>query len=199
MLSYSPLLTKGNKVLQLLTINQAALLLLYWSKKIDDPFSSETAQKALNDSELKYPFFLTQWFLTNAIESGELPALRKPKNKAFEKKLHEKTGIPDDVKDFLAKHYDYWIAFSDLEPFAARPDKVPGNGYAHSREALARVAWILATNSNSSTDYTVFDNLAQLIEDMTGDGYVLDLGETTIKGCIREMLDAGPTLEKKDE
>jgi hypothetical protein len=51
-------------------------------EKISDPFSPEALQVVTdNDHPLRKEFFLIKWFLDNAIEADELPALKKPKNK----------------------------------------------------------------------------------------------------------------------
>ena len=62
-------------MLRLLSLQQSVLLVLFWSKKIQDPFSTKELQSITEDNHpLRMEFYLTQWFLKNAIEIGELPA-----------------------------------------------------------------------------------------------------------------------------
>lgn len=128
-------------MLSLLSINQSALLVLHWSKKISDPFSPEALQMVTdNDHPLRKEFFLINWFLDNAIEADELPALKKPKNKAYTKKILNAVDVPEDFRELIPQQYDYWVAYSDLITFVQRSDSFPTDSYAHARDALARVA-----------------------------------------------------------
>ena len=165
------------------------MLILFWQKKTTDPFMESDNRQLLTDGDFRKEYLLCNWHLSNAIDAGELPALKKPKNKAFEKKLQERLNVPEDVRDFIPKQYDYWVTYTDLISFVERPDCVSNDAYAHSREALASVAWLLAHQNSLHADSEKFlEYLERVIEDMSEDGMQLNLGETTLKGCIREIL-----------
>lgn len=186
-------------MLSLLDIDQSALLILYWSKKIPDPYSPEVFE-AINDKDqsLRQLYCLTKWYLKNAIEADELPALKKPKPKPEIKKLFNKLDFPEEVRGFLPQQYDYWIIISDLIAFMERPDSLSTDSYAHARDALARVAWMLAKKNSSITNQTeLFEYLEQLVDELSQEGFILNLGETTLKGCAKEILSAGEAVEKK--
>jgi len=187
-------------MLGLLTLHDAVLLILHWQKKIDNPFLPETMVKIskIIEGPLKLDFFINTRFLNNAISAGELPALKKPKGKAYEKKLHEDAGIPEAFREQLPKQYDYWISYSDLIVFIERPESIDLENYPHSREALARVAWMLTRkNSSTANTATLFEYLSQLATDLEGDGVQVRLGDTTLKSCVREIIDAGKAIEQK--
>lgn len=185
-------------MLNLLSVHQSVLLILYWHKKIPDPFSTEVLQLITDDNHpLRQEYFINQWFLQNAIETGELPALIKEKTKPEINKLFNAVDIPKDYREFIT-HYDYWIKFSDLRVFVERPNSLPEDSYAHARDALARVTWMLAKQNLSVTNQTeLFEYLAQLVDSMEQEGFQMKLGETTLKGCVREILSAGEVVEKK--
>jgi hypothetical protein len=185
-------------MLSLLSTSQSALLILYWNKKIPDPFSSEALRIVIdNDNPLKKEFSLLKCFLDNAIEADELPALKKPKNKAFTKKIFNAVNTPEDVREFI-QQVDYWVTYSDLVAFMERPDSFPTDSYSHARDALARVAWMLARQRHSVTNQTeLFEYLEQLVDDTQQEGFLLKLGETTLKGCAKEILSAGEAVEKE--
>ena len=165
------------------------MLILFWQKKTTDPFMESDDRQLFTDGDLRKEYLLCNWHLSNAIQVGELPALKKPRNKAFEKKLQERLNVPEDVREFIPKQHDYWVTQTDLISFVERPDCVSNDTYAHSREALASVAWLLARQNSSHEDSaTFFEHLAQVVEDLNEDGVQLNLGETTLKGCIREIL-----------
>jgi len=187
-------------MLSLLDIHQSALLILYWSKKIPGPFSLEKLNKVVTDEDhpLKKDYFLYKWFLENAIHAGELPALKKPKPKPEAKKLINAVDIPEEFREYLLQQYDYWITYSDLFAFMDRSDDLPTDSYAHARDALARVAWMLAKKNSSITNQTeLFEYLEQLVDELSQEGFILNLGETTLKGCAKEILSAGEAVEKK--
>lgn len=185
-------------MLRLLSLQQSVLLVLFWSKKIQDPFSTKELQSITEDNHpLRMEFYLTQWFLKNAIEIGELPALIKQKSKPEMKKLLSAVDIPEDYREFIT-NYDYWIKLDDLLVFVERPDSLPEDSYAHARDALARVAWMFAKQNSSVTNQTeLFEYLAQLVDSMEQEGFLMKLGETTLKGCAKEILSAGEEVEKK--
>lgn len=184
-------------MLSLLSTNQSALLILYWHKKILDPFAPEALLMVMDNDHLKKDFFRMKCFLDNAIEADELPALKKPKNKAYTKKFFNAVNTPEEVREFI-QQFDYWVTYSDLVAFMERPDSFPTDSYAHARDALARVAWMLARKSLSVTNQTeLFEYLEQLVDDTEKEGYLLKLGETTLKGCAKEILSTGEAVEKK--
>ena len=186
-------------MLSLLDINQSVLLVLHWSKKISDPFSPEALQVITDENHpLRQQYFLMRWYLENAIKADELPALKKPKHKSEIKKLLNTVDVPDDYREYLSQQYDYWILMSDLVAFLERPDCLSTDTYAHARDALARIAWMLARqNASVSSQTELLEHLAQLVDSMEQEGFLLKLGETTLKGCVREILFAGEAIEKR--
>ena len=186
-------------MLSLLSINESVLLVLHWSKKISDPFSPEALQVIKDENHpLRQQYFLIRWFLENAIEADELPALKKPKNKAYTKKILNVVDVPEGVREFIPQQYDYWVTYSDLIAFVQRPDSFPTDSYAHARDALARVAWMLARkNASVSSQTELLEHLAQLVDSIEQEGFLLKLGETTLKGCVTEILSAGEAIEKR--
>ncbi|MFO1422975.1 MAG: hypothetical protein U1F70_04845 [Candidatus Competibacteraceae bacterium] len=82
--------------------------------------------------------------------------------------------------------------------FLERPDSISIDSYAHARDALARVAWMLVRKTTSATNQPeLFTYLEQLATEIERDGFSLKLGETTLKGCANEILSAGEAVEKK--
>jgi hypothetical protein len=105
-------------------------------------------------------------------------------------------NAPEDVRKNFPKQYNYWITFTDLRAFLERPDFVSRNSYAHARQALARVAWMLATRTGKQNDLDdLFAHLEQIAEELSGEGTDPRLGETTLRGCVREILAAGEELK----
>jgi hypothetical protein len=187
--------TEEESVLRLLSLHQAGLLLLHWSKKLDDPFSSDALSKVTEDEKLYKDFSSFQWVLKNAIEADELPALEKPMAKPLEKKILDAAEVPDKIRKHLPKQYNYWITFTDLIAFFERPDCISRNAYAHSRDAIARVAWMLASKIGKQEDSDeLFSYLEQIAEELSEQGVQTKLGETTLRGCVREILAAGEGL-----
>lgn len=185
-------------MLNLLTLSQAVLLILYWRKKIADPYSPDTLSQVLENENLKVDYFLTQIFLQNAIEAGELPALRKPKPKAEERKLQERAGVPEEMRDMLPKNYDTWITYDDLCVFVERPATISENIYTHSRDALARVAWMLIKKAEMSIEpANLQTDLDEIVIDLEEKGINCRLGESTLKSCVREILAAGDAIQEK--
>lgn len=183
-------------MLRLLSIHQAALLLLYWLKKLPDPFALEAMHKVESDGNLHWDFMLFQWHLKNAIEADELPAIRKAKSRSEEKKTWDAVDVPEEIRERLPKQYTYWVAFSDLVAFAERPEHSSRNEYAHAREALARCAWMFAAKEGKVKDAEeLFAHLEQLAENLSEAGPGPRLGETTLRGCAREILAAGEGLK----
>lgn len=57
---------------------------------------------------------------------------------------------------------------------------------------------MLVRENHSAINQTeLFEYLAQLVDSMEQKGFLLKLGETTLKGCAREILSAGEAVEKK--
>jgi hypothetical protein len=57
---------------------------------------------------------------------------------------------------------------------------------------------MLVRKTTSATSQTeLFEYLAQLVDDIEQDGFLLNLGETTLKGCAKEILSAGEAVERK--
>lgn len=186
-------------MLTLLSFSEAALLLLHWHKKIPDPFSPDALSKLEHDKQLYNDFLLYQQFLRNAIDADELPALAKPVGKPEEKKRLEAVNVPEDIRKRLPKQYTYWITLPDLRAFAERPDGVSQSTYAHARDAIARVAWMLVSKvgkANGSED--LFAYLEQLTEELAEQGIDTKLGETTLKGCVKEILAAGDKFKDQE-
>jgi len=102
-------------VLTLLSIHEATLLVLHWAKKLDDPFNPEALSKIRGNKESKESkelwrdYLLFQWFLKNAIDAEELPALVKPLKKPEEKKMFAAVDVPQDIRARMPKQYTYWI------------------------------------------------------------------------------------------
>jgi len=184
-------------MLQLLDIDQSALIMMHWHKMISSPLSPETKQLVMNNSQLNYNYLLFKSFLENSIKAGELPALIKQKPKPETKKLFNSVDIPKEYREFM-QQYDYWIKLDDLRAFVERPDSLPIDSYAHARDALARVAWMLVKQNPSVTNQTeLFEYLAQLVDSMEQEDFLMKLGETTLKGCAKEIFSAGEVVEKK--
>lgn len=185
-------------MLALLTLNEAALYLMHWHKKIDKPLVPDSLKTVL-DGELKGVFWLYLAFVRNAIDAGVLPVQRKPINRATEKKRFEAFGVPEELRDLLPKQFECWVTYSDLLVFAERPDRVTDDeSFAHGRDAVARVAWILLRKHAPTLEVTgLFDFLAQLSSDVHEAGPDPKLGDTTLKSCIREILSVGGPIEPK--
>ncbi len=52
-------------------------------------------------------------------------------------------------------------------------------------------------NASVSSQTELLEHLAQLVDSIEQEGFLLKLGETTLKGCVREILSAGEVVEKK--
>lgn len=183
-------------MLELLSLHQAVVMLLHWTKIVDDPYDAETQRAILEDQELYKRYQLFLWFIKNAIESEELPALEKPLKRPEEKRMFEAVNIPEEVRKIFPKQYNYWISLTDLKAFAERPHSASPNRYAHARDATARVAWILArTNGKTGDAEELFNFIEQLVDELSQRGVEARLGETTLRGCAREIHAAGEGLE----
>jgi len=187
-------------VLRLLSLFQAGLLLLLWKKKLDDPFNPDALEKVLENAELSKEFWVDQWVLKNAIETDELPALERPVSNALEKKALEAVNVPDEIRKYLPKQFNYWVTLTDLIAFVDRPDRVSRNTYAHARDAIARVAWLLALKAGKQNDpEDLFSYLEQIAEELSEQGIQTKLGETTLRGCVREIFAAGEELNPPEK
>lgn len=185
-------------MLTLLSVNQAVLFVLHWYKKLDDPYDPEALGKCLEDTNLRKDHLLFQMFLQNAIAAGELPSLRKPKSKPEEKKILQSIGLPEELQAAFPKIYDYWVTWDDLVTFFQRPNQILDDSYAHSRDAVARVAWLLVQQSGLGSEFNaLFEKIEQLVTDWNEKEGDCQLGDTTLKGCVREILDAGKKLSNE--
>jgi len=186
-------------MLALLNLNQAILHILHWLKKIDDLYSPETLNRVLNEKALRVEFWRLHMFLQNAIDAKELPALMKPKPKAEERRMIEKVGVPEEFREMLPKYQDIWITWEDLHTFLERPATVSDSSFAHSRDSLARVAWLLIKKAGLSLESaTLQRELDELVIDLDAQEINCKLGETTLKGCVREILAAGNSMSEGD-
>lgn len=89
-------------------------------------------------------------------------------------------SIPDEYREHLLRQYDYWISYDDLITFLNRNDSLPIDSYAHARDALARVAWVLAKQNSSITNQDeLFSYLENLIDNIEQEGFLPNLGETS--------------------
>ncbi len=178
-------------MVNLLTLHEAALHLLFWSKKIDDPLDSNAFRLVVQNDKLHSDFLRLLMFLRNAIDAEILPALRKPKSKVEEKKMHEHLGVPADIRDRLPKSHDTWVTWDDLLVFAETPSSPSNASYSHSRDALARTAWLLAEKAKLTMEPSkLFEQLDELVVAREEIGMNCRLKENTLKGCAREILDA---------
>jgi len=182
-------------MLNLLTLTQAAFYILHWRNKIPDPCLPAVTQKVMDDESLSKELWRYRLFLTNAVEAGELPSLKKPKPKPDEKKIYDQVGVPEDVRELIPKSYEVWVTWEDLITFVERSPQVSDKSYAHSREALAKTAWMLAKNAQLIGDgQNLATALDTLVVDLTEHGFDCKLGEVTLKGCAREILAAGDEI-----
>lgn len=183
-----------------LTVHQSVLIIMHWAKMIDDPFSVDAEELVVKKEHNLYKnYHLYRWFISNAIETGELSAHRKQIKKKNMDRILDAVSVPIDLRDaFLQSdlRYDYWINYKDLQSFMEREMPVQIE-YSHSRDALARAAWLLAKKNNAlESESGLFDYLAQIAEDFEQDGASPKLGDTTLKGCAREIFSAGEEMEK---
>ena len=179
-------------MLNLLTVNEAIQLYLALAKKLDDPYSPDAMKRMVEDDSLKFNVWLCRCAINNAIESGELPAIKKAIGRVEEKKKFTAVGVPEDFQDRMPKQYEYWIAYSEFFAFIQRSDEVPTTeGYPHARASVARVAWMLANKAGLGNDsQKLFEELAQMASDLEVDRKTPELGDTTLKGCIKEIMAA---------
>ncbi|MFO1371620.1 MAG: hypothetical protein U1F42_04250, partial [Candidatus Competibacteraceae bacterium] len=102
-------------MLSLLSIDQSALLMLHWAKKIPGPFSHETYRVITDgDHPLRADYFLFKCFLENAIRADELPTLKKLRPKPEVKRIINAIDVPEEFREYISQQYDYWVTSSDL-------------------------------------------------------------------------------------
>jgi len=162
--------------------------------KYQDAFNPNTIIEIQKNEESLMKVFMYKQMLTNAIEAKELPAITKPKGKASDKKLLEKLDISIDyIGEF--QQYEHWLTLEDLFIFLERPPQIPKE-YTHGRDALARVACALIVNKSAFTESALFEFLAHQTE--TAESTIsknLSLGDNTLKGCCKEIIDCFSTLK----
>lgn len=186
-------------MLNLLTLEEASLIILNWYKKIPDPLDPDTKLLVLNDPELKQQQLLQIAFLKNAIDAEELPCFKKAKGKAEDDKVAKNAGVPEEYRSFLPKGYDIWITWDDLIAFFQRSPLVSTKAYSHAREALARLAWVLLRHEGYlDTPNGLNESLQDILIDLQTKNMDAKLGEVTLKGCIREILAAGDSILSKN-
>lgn len=186
-------------MLQLLTIDQAACFLLYWSKKIADPSDPKVMVKIIEDEGLCSIFYLHRAFISNAVDAGELPALKKPKSKPEEKRLMGNANIPEKIKDKIEKLHDVWISWEDLTVFAERPPSISTHSYPHSRQSLAIIAWILIKELgyDDTNPTKLHEEISMIVDDYELKNIPLQLRETTLKTSIKEIFDTKEEILKE--
>lgn len=147
--------------------------------------------KSVSDEKIQPQILMYEIFIKNAIKAEVLPALQKAKGKPANKKIFDKLEIPSEMYEALAG-YDYWITLEDLFVFLEKSPVIARN-YAHGREALARLlcALIDSDEIKKNSIQSLNETLAQKIEsaetDLEAD---MELGEVTLKNCVREILDS---------
>jgi len=178
-------------MLHLLTVDQAAGFILHWQKQIPDPTDPATMIKVLEDKDLLSSFYRHKIFINNAIDAGELPAIRKPKSKPEEKRLMNHVDIPEDIKGKIDKLHDVWVSWEDLLVFVERSASISRQVYSHSRHSLATIAWVLINKADygEANATELHENLSELMDDYDVKNIKLQLGETTLKNCIKEIFD----------
>lgn len=186
-------------MLRLLTVNQAASYILHWNNKIPDPTDPATMIMVIEDEDLSSIFRRYQMFISNAIDSGVLPAIRKPKPKPEEKRLMGNVDIPEDIKCKIDKLYDVWITWEDLFVFVERSASVSTHSYSHSRQSMATIAWILLdkVGYDDTNPTKLAEELGDIVEDYEIKNIKLQLGDTTLKNCIKEIFDAKKDILKE--
>lgn len=186
-------------MLSLLSTTDAALVVYYTAVQNDwqlafDPMNK---QEILKDEKKRIYFLMYQTYIQNAIQSGELPAMQKPKGKSADKKLFEKLDIPRDMLEAIPQ-YDYWITQEDLFVFMERTPVI-SKDYTHGRDALARLLCALI-DKDALNEKDINEYLAHKIEtaEKTTLNAKLKIGDNTLKGCCREILDTLTTIKSAD-
>ena len=187
-------------MLSLLSLQNSAYVLYHLGNKQDwqlafDPMKS----KEIHDVEKeRNKLWMYETFIKNAILADELPALKKAKGKAADKKLFGKLDTPDEFKEMLAQ-YDYWVTYEDLFSFIERPSALPLE-YAHGRDALARLLCAIIDDSilTKNDQQSLIEHLEHKIES-AGSNLIqgLKLGDNTLKGCCREISETYLSIKKR--
>ena len=178
-------------MLKILDPTDAAFIVYFINTKQDWQlaFNPITRQQIQSDITEQSKIFMYKAFIENAVESGELPAMQKPKGRAIDKKNFERLGIPKEMLDTLPQ-YDYWITLDDLFAFFERPSVI-SKEYPHGRDALARIICALIDDKSKFNERDLFEYLAQKIDsaeiELEGN---LKLGDSTLKGTCREIIDS---------
>jgi hypothetical protein len=187
-------------MLSLLSPADAALV-VYCTTKLKDwqlAFDPMNKQKIYNEEKERNQVWMYQAFIQNAIQSGELPAMQKPKGRAADKKVFERLEIPSELLDAIPQ-YDYWITLEDLFAFMERAPGISTKDYAHGRDALARLLCSLIDN-DALNEKDINEHLAHKIETAEQNlNSNLKLGDNTLKGCCREILDALSAIKNNSE
>lgn len=179
-------------MLSLLSLNHAALVLYHLGNKQEWQlaFNPMKSEEIFGVEKERNKVWMYETFIKNAILAEELPALKKAKGKPADKKLFSKLDIPDEFQEMLPQH-DYWVTYENLFEFIERPSALPLE-YAHGRDALARLLCAIIDNSELSKNdpQSLNEHLAHKIESAGVElNTSLKLGDNTLKGCCREILD----------
>jgi hypothetical protein len=185
-------------MLRLLSTFDAALICycVYEAKKEWKLSFTPEIKSSLQDTNVMRDVLMYQTFLENAIKANEVPALKKAKGRPADKKIFNKLEIPKEYQEILAQ-YDYFVTLEDLFTFLERPNSLPSE-YAHGRDALARLLCAMIDNKElAKVDLTNLNELlAQKIESIEAELNVsLNLGEITLNGCCREILETYSTFK----
>lgn len=176
-------------MLNLLSILDAALVLYSLNEKEDWKlaFNPERRRILIEDEKKQNDIWMFQIFIENAIKAGKLPAFEKSKGKSVDKKIFERLEIPSDMLDFIPQ-YNYWIKLEDFFVFIETAPSMMKE-YAHGRDALVRLLCAVIDH-DALNEKKLNEHLAHKIETAEQNLAVdLKLGDNTLKGCCREILD----------
>jgi len=183
-------------MLNLLSIDDAAYFICCWQIKKKSSFAPESRQEIANDEEMNNKFLFFRTIITNAVLAGEIPALKKAKGRAADKKILKKLEIPADFIEELAQ-YEYWITWEDLQVFMERPSYIEKE-YSHGRDALVRVICALIGDGSDYMESNLIEYLSQKTETSEiQSGTRLSLGDNTIKSVCREIADTFNAITSK--
>lgn len=188
-------------MLNLLTPKEAGQLIYCWYKNINNPFHPETQMAINGDTNSLGEVFMYERFVQNAILSGEIAAIKKPKGVPADKKMYKKAGLSEDALKIMPQQFDYWITFEDLVELFRRLQFIPKE-YSHGRDAIVRIIYILSKNNKHdiSSEKDLADYLLHEIENFEENEKVTtSLSETTVKSCCREVFDVKQGIIKVEE
>lgn len=153
------------------------MMMLKWAKRIDDEF---------DDDNIHADYRLFREYLTNAIDAGLLPAIEKKESGRTTRALMDAKDVPADIQKFVSPTItNRWVYHSDLIVFA-ESDRDHSNGqWAHSRSVTAKVCRLLAQEAG------VIDDLQKHVAEIVSSTNTKGLGATTIRDCVKEILDSG--------